>query len=233
MGYGSYAGYADVSAVALFDERLRELLGAREAHVEIELVRLAEMLRREQHMRRIDQTVNDAELVEGNGDPESLVHVTILDRRDAQRLGGGFAIRARKSAGAEFHAAVPADDDDRGVVQVRAFDRAEDRLAGGAGRLAGIGAARANVAVREEAERPAEMRRVVMPLRQRGELREKRILGLDMESDAEELGAIDLLPELGRRGESSIVVSNGCNSTSKARTPRDADSSARASSPSP
>jgi hypothetical protein len=94
-------------------------------------------------------------------------------------------------------------------VQVNTFDRAEDRLARRSGRLAGVGAARANLTVREEPERPAEVRRVVMTLRQRGELREKRVLRLDMKGDGEELGAIDLLPELGRRGESFVMVSNG------------------------
>jgi hypothetical protein len=214
---------------ALFDECLRELIGTRESHIEIEFVRLAEMLLDENHMRRIDQAVDDAELVEGNGDPDALVNVMILDRRNAQRLRRRFAICAGQSAGTEFHAAIPADDDNRDVVQVRAFDRAEDRLAGGAGRLARVGAARANAAIREEPEGPTEMRGVVVTFRQRGELREKRVLRLDMEGDAEELGAIDLLPELGRRGEALVMVSNGCNFTSKARTPRDADSSARAS----
>src|SRR5438270_3674631 len=116
------------------------------------------MLLREQDMRRIDQPVDDAELVERNGDAESLVDIAILDYRNAQRLGCRVAIGARKSASAEFHAAVPADHDDRDVVQIRAFDRAEDRLPCGAGRLAGVGAARANIAICEEAKRPAEMR---------------------------------------------------------------------------
>ena len=43
------------------------------------------------------------------------------------------------------------------------------------------------------------MRRVVVPLRQRGELREERFVVLNVKRDAEELRAIDLLPELGRR----------------------------------
>ena len=98
---------------------------------------------------------------------------------------------------------------DRGVVQIRAFDRAEDRLSGGAGRLAGVGAARANVAMREEPERPAEMRRVVMTFRQHGELREEFVLRFDVKRDAEELGAIDLLPKLGGRGERSVVIEHG------------------------
>src|SRR4051794_22099644 len=52
------------------------------------------------------------------------------------------------------------------------------------------------------------MRRVVMPLRQRSEFLEEFVLRFDMERDAEKLGAIDLLPELGRRGEGFVMVSN-------------------------
>jgi hypothetical protein len=50
------------------------------------------------------------------------------------------------------------------------------------------------------------MRRVVMPLCQACERREKRLLSLDMKGDAEELGAIDLLPKLGECGDGAVMV---------------------------
>jgi len=174
--------------------------------MEIEFVALAVVLRRKHHVRRVDEPINHAELIERDFDPEPLIDIAIANRRHAQRLRSRFAIRPRKTTRAELHAAVPSHDHHRHVVEIRSFDRAQDRLSGCTGRLARVGAPRPSLAIREEPECPAEMRGFVVPLRQRRQLSEEGIVAADRKRHAEKLRAIDLLPKLSRRIERAVVI---------------------------
>jgi hypothetical protein len=48
----------------------------------------------EDDVRNIEQTVDDAELIEGHDDPEALVDVALGERCGPQRLGRRLAIGA-------------------------------------------------------------------------------------------------------------------------------------------
>src|SRR5205085_1646330 len=105
----------------------------------------------------------------------------------------GVAIGARQPAGAELHAAVPAYDDDRRLAQRRRLDRIQDRLARRSRRLARVGAALAVA----QTKRPAVMRRIEVLLLDPLQLREECVIARHRKRDAEKIGALDLLPELG------------------------------------
>src|SRR5207253_7180755 len=127
--------------------------------------------------------------------------------RAPERFGCGVAIRAREATGPELHAAEPAHDDDRDIEEVRSFDCRQNRPASGPRWLARIRAARTRVA--KESKCPAVMRRIEMFFLDGVQLREKLILIGNRKSDAQEIGAFDLVAELDASRDRSKVIVNG------------------------
>src|SRR5437773_30561 len=102
---------------ALLDQDAREPLRARAPNVELEHVRLPELLAHEDDVRRRDKSIDIAETVEGNLDADAVVDEALLDVGVAQRLRRRVAIGSRQSVRAELHAAEPAHHDHCGIEQ--------------------------------------------------------------------------------------------------------------------
>src|SRR2546428_12598495 len=118
----------------------------------------------------------------------------INNLRSLQRLCCRFAICPRQTARPELHTSEPAHHDDGDIEQIRPLDRGENRPPSGSRRLTGIRAPRPCIS--KQPECPAVMRRVKVTLRNYVELFEELFLGRDWKGNAEEVGALDLVPKL-------------------------------------
>ena len=100
-----------------FLERPPKLDPAGRADIEEELVGFSKLLAFQNNVRRICEPIRDAHRREGHFDNEPLVQVASDDGSVRECLSGGLAIRTRQSARSQLHPAVPAHDDDAGIVQ--------------------------------------------------------------------------------------------------------------------
>jgi hypothetical protein len=113
-------------------------------------------------VRGIEQASHEARLFIGTAHFKRDGVVDDLEPRCRDGALRREAIRAHEAPGAEVGASVVAHDGGDGVGQRRAFEGAEDRLAGGARRLAGVGGARRRAVARAELPGERDVRRVVV-----------------------------------------------------------------------